>query len=86
MGWWLCLGGFASSTPTSVATVDSSNTCATGASSTVTRKHGEIGLLEAKAKSFYAIPQVLAFPKADIVFVEKGEELDDLPMSTSESL
>lgn len=38
-------------------------------------KHEEIGKLEAKIKSFCAIPQVLAFLKDYIVFAEKDEEL-----------
>jgi type I restriction enzyme R subunit len=39
-------------------------------------KHEEIGKLEAKVKSFCAIPQVLAFLKDYIVFAEKDEELN----------
>src|SRR3546814_6180255 len=35
----------------------------------------EVGKLEAKVKSFCAIPQVLAFLKDYIVFAEKDEEL-----------
>lgn len=38
-------------------------------------KHEEIGKLEAKVKSFCAIPQVLAFLKDFIVFAEKDEDL-----------
>ena len=38
-------------------------------------KDAEIGKLEAKVKSFCAIPQVLAFLKDFIVFAEKDEEL-----------
>ena len=38
-------------------------------------KDGEVGKLEAKVKSFCAIPQVLAFLKDYIVFAEKDEEL-----------
>ncbi|ACH83215.1 type I restriction endonuclease subunit R [Acidithiobacillus ferrooxidans] len=39
-------------------------------------KDGEVGKLEAKVKSFCAIPQVLAFLKDYIVFAEKDEELN----------
>ena len=39
-------------------------------------KHEEVGRLEAKVKSFCAIPQVLAFLKDFIVFAEKDEELN----------
>jgi type I restriction enzyme R subunit len=39
-------------------------------------KHEEVGQLEAKIKSFCAIPQVLAFLKDYIVFAEKDEELN----------
>lgn len=39
-------------------------------------KHEELGKLEAKIKSFCAIPQVLAFLKDYIVFAEKDEELN----------
>ncbi|MBI5674243.1 MAG: HsdR family type I site-specific deoxyribonuclease [Nitrospirae bacterium] len=39
-------------------------------------KHEEIGNLEAKVKTFCAIPQVLAFIKNYILFVEKDEELN----------
>ena len=39
-------------------------------------KDEEIGKLEAKMKSFCAIPQVLAFLKEYIVFAEKDEELN----------
>jgi type I restriction enzyme R subunit len=39
-------------------------------------KDGEVGKLEAKVKSFCAIPQVLAFLKDFIVFAEKDEELN----------
>lgn len=39
-------------------------------------KHGEVGKLEAKVKSFCVIPQVLAFLKDYIVFAEKDEELN----------
>ena len=39
-------------------------------------KGDEVGQLEAKVKSFCAIPQVLAFLKDYIVFVEKDEELN----------
>ena len=39
-------------------------------------KSEEIGKLEAKVKSFCAIPQVLAFLKDYIVFAEKDEELN----------
>ena len=39
-------------------------------------KDEEIGRLEAKVKSFCAIPQVLAFVKDYIVFAEKDEELN----------
>ncbi len=39
-------------------------------------KHAEVGKLEAKVKSFCAIPQVLAFLKDYIVFAEKDEELN----------
>lgn len=39
-------------------------------------KDGEVGKLEAKAKSFCAIPQVLGFLKDYIVFAEKDEELN----------
>lgn len=39
-------------------------------------KDEEVGKLEAKAKSFCAIPQVLAFLKDYIVFAEKDEELN----------
>ena len=38
-------------------------------------KHEEVGKLEAKIKSFCAIPQVLGFLKDFIVFAEKDEEL-----------
>jgi type I restriction enzyme R subunit len=38
-------------------------------------KHAEVGQLEAKVKSFCALPQVLAFLKDYIVFAEKDEEL-----------
>jgi type I restriction enzyme, R subunit len=38
-------------------------------------KHEEVGNLEAKVKSFCAIPQVLRFVKDFIFFVEKDEEL-----------
>lgn len=38
-------------------------------------KHDEVGKLEAKVKSFCAIPQVLAFIRDYIVFAEKDEEL-----------
>jgi type I restriction enzyme, R subunit len=38
-------------------------------------KHDEIGNLEAKVKTFCAIPQVLRFLKDFILFVEKEEEL-----------
>ena len=40
-----------------------------------TWKDEEVGKLEAKVKSFCAIPQVLAFLKDYIVFAEKDEEL-----------
>ena len=40
------------------------------------RKHAEVGKLEAKVKSFCAIPQVLTFLKDYIVFAEKDEELN----------
>lgn len=39
-------------------------------------KSDEVGKLEAKVKSFCAIPQVLAFLKDYIVFAEKDEELN----------
>ena len=39
-------------------------------------KDEEVGKLEAKVKSFCAIPQVLAFLKNYIVFAEKDEELN----------
>ena len=39
-------------------------------------KDAEVGRLEAKVKSFCAIPQVLAFLKDYIVFAEKDEELN----------
>ena len=39
-------------------------------------KAEEVGKLEAKVKSFCAIPQVLAFLKDYIVFAEKDEELN----------
>jgi type I restriction enzyme R subunit len=39
-------------------------------------KDGEVGKLEAKVKSFCAIPQVLGFLKDYIVFAEKDEELN----------
>lgn len=39
-------------------------------------KHEEVGKLEAKIKSFCAIPQVLAFIKDFIVFAEMNEELN----------
>lgn len=39
-------------------------------------KHEEVGKLEAKIKSFCAIPQVLGFLKDYIVFAEKDEELN----------
>ncbi|MGB4333464.1 MAG: HsdR family type I site-specific deoxyribonuclease [Chromatiaceae bacterium] len=39
-------------------------------------KDGEVGKLEAKVKSFCAIPQMLAFLKDYIVFAEKDEELN----------
>jgi type I restriction enzyme R subunit len=39
-------------------------------------KHTEVGQLEAKVKSFCAIPQVLAFLKDYIIFAEKDEELN----------
>ena len=39
-------------------------------------KDAQAGQLEAKVKSFYAIPQVLAFLKDCIVFAEKDEELN----------
>jgi type I restriction enzyme, R subunit len=39
-------------------------------------KHEDIGQLEAKIKSFCAIPQVLAFLKDYIIFAEKDEELN----------
>ena len=39
-------------------------------------KHEEVGKLEAKVKSFCAIPQVLAFLKDYIIFAEKDEELN----------
>ncbi|MFZ1573719.1 MAG: HsdR family type I site-specific deoxyribonuclease, partial [Chromatiaceae bacterium] len=39
-------------------------------------KDGEVGKLEAKVKSFCAIPRVLAFLKDYIVFAEKDEELN----------
>ena len=39
-------------------------------------KDSEVGKLEAKVKSFCAIPQVLAFLKDYIVFAEKDEELN----------
>ena len=39
-------------------------------------KHKEVGNLEAKVKSFCAIPQLLAFLKDYIVFAEKDEELN----------
>ncbi len=39
-------------------------------------KDGEVGKLEAKVKSFCAIPRMLAFLKDYIVFAEKDEELN----------
>jgi type I restriction enzyme R subunit len=39
-------------------------------------KDSEVGKLEAKLKSFCAIPQLLAFLKDYIVFAEKDEELN----------
>ncbi len=39
-------------------------------------KHEDVGRLEAKVKSFCAIPQVLSFLKDYIVFAEKDEELN----------
>ncbi len=39
-------------------------------------KDAEVGRLEAKVKSFCAIPQVLAFLKDYIIFAEKDEELN----------
>ena len=39
-------------------------------------KHAEVGRLEAKVKSFCAIPQLLALLKEYIVFAEKDEELN----------
>ena len=39
-------------------------------------KEAEVGKLEAKVKSFCAIPQVLAFLKDYIIFAEKDEELN----------
>jgi type I restriction enzyme, R subunit len=39
-------------------------------------KHEEIGKLEAKVRSFCAIPQLLAFLRDYIVFAEKDEELN----------
>jgi type I restriction enzyme R subunit len=39
-------------------------------------KHDEVGKLEAKIKSFCAIPRVLAFLKEYIIFAEKDEELN----------
>ena len=39
-------------------------------------KDTEVGKLEAKVKSFCAIPQVLAFLKDYIIFAEKDEELN----------
>jgi type I restriction enzyme, R subunit len=39
-------------------------------------KHDEVGKLEAKVKSFCAIPQLLAFLKDFIIFAEKDEELN----------
>ncbi|MCB1044427.1 MAG: HsdR family type I site-specific deoxyribonuclease [Acidobacteria bacterium] len=39
-------------------------------------KHEKVGKLEAKVKSFCAIPQVLSFLKDYIVFAEKDEELN----------
>jgi type I restriction enzyme R subunit len=39
-------------------------------------KNEEVGKLEAKVKSFCAIPQILAFLKEYIVFAEKDEELN----------
>ncbi len=39
-------------------------------------KHDEVGKLEAKVKSFCAIPQLLGFLKDYIVFAEKDEELN----------
>ncbi len=39
-------------------------------------KHEDVGKLEAKVKSFCAIPQVLAFLKDYIVFAERDEELN----------
>ncbi|MEZ5613805.1 MAG: HsdR family type I site-specific deoxyribonuclease [Rhodocyclaceae bacterium] len=39
-------------------------------------KDGEVGKLEAKVRSFCAIPQVLAFLKDYIIFAEKDEELN----------
>jgi type I restriction enzyme R subunit len=41
-----------------------------------TWKHEQVGKLEAKVKSFCAIPQVLALLKDYIVFAEKDEELN----------
>ncbi len=41
-----------------------------------TWKHEDVGKLEAKVKSFCAIPQVLALLKYYIVFAEKDEELN----------
>ena len=41
-------------------------------------KHEEIGNLEAKVKSFCAIPQVLQFLKDFILFAEKDEELQKI--------
>src|SRR5947207_4997369 len=38
-------------------------------------KHEEVGNLEAKVKSFYAVPHVLRFLKDFILFAEKEEEL-----------
>jgi len=39
-------------------------------------KHEEVGKLESKIKSFWAIPQVLALLKDYIIFAEKDEELN----------
>ncbi len=44
-------------------------------------KDEEVGKLEAKVKSFYAIPQVLGFLKDYIVFAEKDEELNKYILS-----
>jgi len=41
-----------------------------------TWKHEEVGRLEAKIKSFCAIPQALAFLRDYILFAEKDEELN----------